>query len=84
VEPLRSEVTEFIEVAVVELKTIAQPRELAELRELAMDARDAETKEQLDSIYAQAKNLREFCEKRSRSTGNFPKMVMPFGPRSAK
>jgi hypothetical protein len=81
VEDFRTEVTEFIEVAIVELRTMAQPREIAEMRELGMDARDAETKEQLDSILAHAKNLREFCERRTRSTGNFPKMMTPKGLR---
>jgi hypothetical protein len=77
VNEFRNEVIEFIEIAIVELRAMAQPREIAELRELAMDARDADALEQLESILAQAKNLREFCEKRTRSTGNFPKTVPP-------
>jgi hypothetical protein len=81
---LRSEILEFIEVAIVELKGKAQPREIAELRELAMDAQDAESQEQLVTIQAQAKNLREFCERRSRSTGSFMSVIPPPGRRSTR
>ena len=44
----KDEVVEFIEVAIVELRGVAQPRDVAELRELAMDAKDAESAEQLE------------------------------------
>jgi hypothetical protein len=71
------EVLEYIEVAKVELKGIAQPREIAELSELALDVKDAESKEQLEAIYAQAKNLREFCERRSKSTAAMPRTIPP-------
>lgn len=73
----RHEVIEFIEIAKVELKGIAQPRDIAELNELMLDANDAESEEQLSAIYAQAKNLREFCERRSKSTGNMPRIIPP-------
>jgi hypothetical protein len=73
----REEVTEYIEVAKVELKAIAQPRDIAELNELLLDTNDAETDEQLGAIYEQAKNLRAFCERRSKSTGNMPRINFP-------
>jgi hypothetical protein len=74
---LREEVLDYIEVAKVELKGMAQPRDIAELNELALDVKDAEAEEQLQAIYAQAKNLREFCERRSKSTGNMPRIIPP-------
>jgi hypothetical protein len=74
---LREEVLEYIEVAKMELKGMAQPRDIAELNELALDVNDAQSDEQLQGIYAQAKNLREFCERRSRSTGNMPRIIPP-------
>jgi hypothetical protein len=79
VEHLRSEVLEFIEVAIVELKGMAQPRDIAELRELAMDVRDADSEDAIVQIRQQAQNLREFCEKRSKSTGKFPSVFPPPG-----
>jgi hypothetical protein len=72
VTELRVEVVEFIEVAIVELRGVAQPRDIAELRELAMDARDAESDDELHGILAHAKNLREFCEKRTMSRATTP------------
>jgi hypothetical protein len=60
----RDEVIELIEVALVELKGIAQPRDLAQLRELLLDAKDADDSEQLMRILEQAKGLRKFCEGR--------------------
>ena len=61
---LRTEVVDTIEVAIVELRAIAQPRDIAELRELVMDANDAESQEQLEGILAHANNLIAFCEGR--------------------
>jgi hypothetical protein len=72
----REEVVEFIEVALVELRGAAQPRDFAELRELAMDAKDAETPEQLDHILKQAQNLRAFCEQRKKSSGDVRSIIM--------
>ena len=69
---LRAQVREYIEVAIVELRGVAQPRDVAELRELAMDAEDAETDEQLASIHQQAENLRAFCERRKMSSVKSP------------
>jgi hypothetical protein len=79
---LKAEIVAYIEVALVELKATAQPRDIAEFRELAMDAEDADSVEGLNLIQAQAKNLREFCEKRARSTGHFPSVFPPAGRRS--
>ena len=45
-----AEITETIQVAVVELKSVALPHEIAHLHELAADAADAETEEQLAQI----------------------------------
>jgi hypothetical protein len=61
---LRDEVIELIEVTLVELKNIAQPRDLAELSELLADAKNTEDAEQLTRILEQAKSLRAFCESR--------------------
>jgi len=69
-EAKRAEVIEHIEVAVVELKNDAQPRDLAELRALALDAKDATTDAELDDILMHAKNLIAFCEERTKSSGN--------------
>ena len=77
---LRAQVLEFIEVAIVELRGVAQPRDVAELRELAMDAEDAETAEQLASIQQQAENLRAFCERRKMSSVKSP-TIPPSGRR---
>ena len=76
---LRAEVREYIEVAIVELREIAQPNEIAQLRELAMDADDADTEEQLARIRKQAQNLRSFCEKRARSVAGFGAVIVPPG-----
>ncbi|MFO0679313.1 MAG: hypothetical protein U0169_22490 [Polyangiaceae bacterium] len=70
-------VIEDIAVALVELKSVAQPHELAALRELELDARDADTADQLDQIARQVKNLRQFCESRTRSTAAFPAIGRP-------
>lgn len=80
-ETLRSEVLEFIAVALAELRGIAQPRELAELRELEMDAEDVDDLEHLRAVYAHAKNLRLFCERRKMSAAL--EMPMPFPKRGA-
>ena len=74
VAELRYEVLEFIEVALVELRGEAQPQDLAALRELSMDANDAESLEQLEGILAQAKNLRRFCENRAKSLAGTPRI----------
>ncbi len=82
----RDEVVEFIEVAIVELRGVALPRDIAELRELEMDAKEAETPEQLDRIHAQATNLRTFCEQRKKSSGDVRSVIMkppPAGRRRA-
>jgi hypothetical protein len=73
----RDEVVEFIEVAIVELRNFAQPRDIAELRELEMDARDATTNDQLGEILRQAQNLRAFCEQRKRSSGDVIGAIRP-------
>jgi hypothetical protein len=71
----RNSIVEDIQVAIVELRSIAQPHEITQLRELEFDAQDAKTNEQLQQIAEQVKNLREFCEKRSKSTATFPALT---------
>jgi hypothetical protein len=66
-ERTREGILETVAVLVVELREIAQPHELAELRELALDAADADTPEQLAQIAAQVEGLRVFCLKRAQS-----------------
>jgi hypothetical protein len=72
----REEVAGFIEMALVELGGAAQPRDIAELRELAVDARDAETPQQLELILQQAQNLRTFCEQRKKSSADVRSVIM--------
>lgn len=71
----RAEVLEIIEVAIIELKGIAQPHEITHFRELALDAEDADSPEALAHIVQQVKSLREFCEKRAKSGAAFPAML---------
>lgn len=73
----RENVLEYIEVAIVELRGKAQPRDIADLRELALDARDADSAESLAGILAQAQNLRKFCELRAMSREAMPRVVAP-------
>jgi hypothetical protein len=61
---LRDAVIETIEIALVELRPIAQPRDMAELNELLLDAKDAATDESLSRIATQVASLRKFCEGR--------------------
>jgi hypothetical protein len=62
------EIRETVEVLVVELKGVAQPHEIAHLRELALDAGDAETPEQLSQISQQVESLKNFCMNRAKSS----------------
>ncbi len=64
---LRDSVVDMIEIALVELRAVAQPRDIAQLSELLLDAKDAEDDEQLQRIQAQAKSLIAFCESRRAS-----------------
>ncbi len=77
---LRDRIVEDIEVAIVELRAVAQPHELASLRELRLDARDAETQEQLQKIDQQVKSLLAFCRSRSMTNQAIP-AVSPQGRR---
>jgi hypothetical protein len=67
-EATREEINETVESLVADLRGIAQPHEIAQLRELALDAADAETQEQLEKIAAQVESLRVFCLNRARSS----------------
>jgi hypothetical protein len=62
------EINEVVETLVVELRGTAQPHEIAQLRELALDATDAESPEQLEQIAAQVESLRVFCLNRAKSS----------------
>lgn len=79
-ENLREEVLEYIAVALVETRPMAQPRDLAALRELELDAKDAESEDQLRAILGQAQNLRAFCEDRKVSTDTQPASSRSFRP----
>jgi hypothetical protein len=70
---LRDSVVDEIEIALVELRGVAQPRDLAQLQELLLDAKEAEDAEQLQRIDLQARALRAFCEGRSASSTTIPK-----------
>jgi hypothetical protein len=80
----QKQVVEFIEIAVVELRGIAQPRDLAELRTLALEAEEAENDQQLDAILEQAENLRRFCESRKASALRTPMQSYPPPGRKGK
>ena len=69
---LRDSVVDMIEVALVELRQVAQPRDLAQLSELLLDAKETEDDEQLERIQAQATSLRRFCESRRASGAGMP------------
>ena len=81
-EDERARVIEMIEIALVELRSIAQPHEIASMNELLFDAQDATEEEQLVAIAGQVNGLRAFCEGRHRSDANF-KQVRPPGRRSS-
>jgi hypothetical protein len=63
----RSDIVESIEIALVELRGVAQPHEVASFHELSLDAAEADSDEQLAAIAAQVESLREFCERRNLS-----------------
>jgi hypothetical protein len=63
-----SDIHETVETLVAELRGIAQPHEIVQLRELALDAADAETPEQLAQIAVQVEGLRVFCLNRAKSS----------------
>jgi hypothetical protein len=71
----QAEILEMIEVAIVELKGVAQPHEIAHFRELALDAKEADTPDALATIYQQVKSLRTFCENRAKSGAAYPAML---------
>jgi hypothetical protein len=81
---IRAEINETIEVAVVELKSVALPHEIAHLRELAVDAAEAETEEQLRQIAQQVESLRTFCQNRARSSAANAFDLPSVGPRSSR
>jgi hypothetical protein len=64
----REEIHETVESLLVELRGIAQPHEIAQLRELDLDAADAQQHEQLEQIAAQVESLRVFCLNRAKSS----------------
>jgi hypothetical protein len=66
----RHDLRETIEVALVELRAIAQPYEIAKLRELALDAEDAATVEEIAEIAREVERLRAFCVSRAASAEN--------------
>jgi hypothetical protein len=66
-ETTREEIDETVATLVVELKGIAQPHEIAQFRELALDAADADAPDQLAKIAAQIESLRNFCLSRAMS-----------------
>jgi hypothetical protein len=68
-EQKRADVIENIEIAIVELRDCAQPRDVAELRALVLDAKEAESEKVLEEIVVHVENLRAFCEARKKSGG---------------
>ena len=76
----QAEILELIEVAIIELKGVAQPHEITQFRELALDAKDADTPEALATIFQQVNSLRAFCESRAKSGAAYP-ATLPRGRR---
>ncbi len=76
-ETERTNIIASIEATIGELKSMALPRDLAELRELVNDAKAAASREQLQQILRQATNLREFLERRKKSTHKQPTIPPP-------
>ena len=62
----------MIAVAIVDLRDVAQPRDLAQLRELELDAFETDSPDQLRRIAEQAENLRRFCLSRKKSAESVP------------
>jgi hypothetical protein len=79
-ERVRAAVIDLIDIALVDLKEVAQPHEIASLNELRIDAQDAIDEATLRQIERQVESLRDFCEKRKRSDHNFPS-PLPSGRR---
>ena len=77
----QEEIIEIIEVAIIELKGVAQPHEITQFRELALDAKDADTVDALMNIFEQVKSLRAFCESRAKSGAAYPTTTLPRGRR---
>ena len=46
----KDELIEHIEITLVEVRGVAQPNDMAELNSLLLDAREAESEDQLDAI----------------------------------
>ncbi len=70
----KDELIEHIEITLVEVRGVAQPNDMAELNSLLLDAREAESEDQLDAIWRQVDNLRRFCESRRVSSIVLPAM----------
>ncbi len=69
---MKLELIEHIEIALIEVKGVAQPNDIAELSSLLLDAREADSDEQCVAIRLQVDNLRKFCESRRMSSGVLP------------
>ncbi len=81
---IRAEIEETIQVSVVELKGLALPHEIAHFHELAADAADAETEEQLALIAKQVESLRTFCQSRAHSSDANQFDLAGTGPRTSR
>jgi hypothetical protein len=71
----RDEIVGTIDAAVVELRGVAQPHEVAALRELRRDANEADAPELLAKIEQQVKSLVAFCRSRAMTQQAFQAVV---------
>ena len=86
VHPEQDKLIATIESTIRALREIAQPYEIARLRELASDVRLVETQDQLEAIDDEVASLRRFCEQRLKSSSRNPAVYLtppPSGPRRA-
>ena len=74
----RDELRLEINVALVELKDVAQPYELATFREMLVEIDDVEDA-QLEAFGEEVRNLKSFCERRKNSDANYRIDLLPRG-----
>ena len=70
--PEQQKLVASIESTIRALHDIAQPYEIARLRELVADVRIVENGEQLEAIEEEVSRLRRFCEQRLKSSARNP------------
>lgn len=72
---IRSDLIEDIEVAMVEFREIALRREIAEMQEIQLDAKEAADDDTLRRLAAQFEELCDFIRRRAKSGQTFDAVV---------